>query len=319
MLNLLKTIFTFTSLNLLNSQYIGVPGSQRDDHECILDGGYQWCESTQMCQRQWETPCEDIIVTNTQCLDECPPPPPCPRPMIEFGCQYVPPLPDKCGCNISCGTIDCSTHPKVAEGGTCGGFIPYGMAGICDDGLECVYSMGSMIADAPGNCQPICETLRDNRGNCIKEECANWFDGCNTCMVDDGILTCTEKLCFQKNKEAYCLDEVTGEGGVQIPKNCVTWYDGCNTCSAHNGELQGCTLMMCFTTNEPYCQSFTTDKLNVGEICYRFCENNSQNPINRRNDCKKGTVCGGEESSTSIISFDNCGSRAQTCNIVAAH
>tara|TARA_A100001015_G_C14956218_1_gene698898 strand:+ start:813 stop:1199 length:387 start_codon:yes stop_codon:yes gene_type:complete len=32
-------------------------GSQRDDHGCVLDGGYQWCESTNSCERPWETPC----------------------------------------------------------------------------------------------------------------------------------------------------------------------------------------------------------------------------------------------------------------------
>ena len=167
MLTLIQTLTIFT---ILDAQYIGLPGSQKDGHGCVLDGGYQWCESTQNCQRQWESPCEDTI---TQCPDECPPPPPCPRPMVEMGCQYVPPLSDNCGCTNGCGTIDCSTHPKITEGGTCGGFMPYGMAGICDDGLECVYSMGPMIADAPGNCQQICETIRDNWGNCIEEGCNN--------------------------------------------------------------------------------------------------------------------------------------------------
>ena len=31
-----------------------VPGSQQDSHNCVSDGGYQWCESTQTCIRPWE-------------------------------------------------------------------------------------------------------------------------------------------------------------------------------------------------------------------------------------------------------------------------
>ncbi len=311
MSNLIKNITIislFNLFNLFNSQYIGVPGSQTDGHGCVLDGGYEWCESTQMCQRPWETNCE-----STQCPDECPPPTPCPRPMVQIGCQYIQPLPDNCGCSSGCGTIDCSTHPTVTEGGTCGGFTPYGMTGICDDGLECVYSMGPMIADAPGNCQKACETVRDSWGNCVEKGCNSWYDGCNTCIIENDILTCTEKVCFLKTEDGHCLDNSITE----IPKNCITWYDGCNTCSAHNGELQGCTLMMCFTTNEPYCQSFTSGELNVGEICYRFCEDGSQNTISREDDCMDGTKCGGRLTSTSMISFDSCGKNSHTCNIVS--
>ena len=38
---------------------------------------------------------------------------------------------------------------KVGVGGTCGGFMPYGMANTCEDGLECVNTMGPRIADLP--------------------------------------------------------------------------------------------------------------------------------------------------------------------------
>tara|TARA_B100001094_G_scaffold330744_1_gene396755 strand:+ start:1256 stop:2362 length:1107 start_codon:yes stop_codon:yes gene_type:complete len=364
--SILKFLTIFSAFDVTSSQ-LTLPGSQRDEHNCVLDGGYEWCESSQACQRPWEIHCEEVGAQEassttqthfcpssniqmcrmmcpeldcgdgecamrqgnccdytcenireeiTQCSDRCPPPAPCPMPMVEAGCRYVPPIPDNCGCNIGCGTIDCSTQPKIMEGGTCGGYMPYGLAGICDEGLECVYSMGPMIADAPGNCRQICPTVRDSWGNCVEEGCSNWSDGCNTCTVNDNMLACTEKACFQTNGEAHCLDSGNVDRSI-IPNNCVTWYDGCNTCSAYNGELQGCTLMMCFTNNEPYCQVFTSGKLNVGEICYRFCEDNSQNQINRRDDCPKGTECsGGTATSTSMISFDSCSSRAHTCNII---
>ena len=58
----------FTILTLLNSIYsqLTLPGSQKDDHDCVLDGGYEWCERTQTCQRSWESPCD---VSNTKCPD----------------------------------------------------------------------------------------------------------------------------------------------------------------------------------------------------------------------------------------------------------
>ena len=201
------------------------------------------------------------------------------------------------------------------------------MAGICEDGLECVYSMGPMIADAPGTCQTLCQTSRDQWGNCIEEGCSSWYDGCNTCSVnEDRVQICTEIACYdlRSKGEAECRDDTIGDGPPPrpiIPNNCVTWYDGCNTCSSLNGELRGCTMMACFTSNEPYCQSFTAGPLNVGEICYRFCEDGSQNQINRRGDCPKGTECSSiaERNQVSMIAYDSCGERANTCNQVSGH
>tara|TARA_Y100000817_G_C16860454_1_gene545554 strand:+ start:2896 stop:3969 length:1074 start_codon:yes stop_codon:yes gene_type:complete len=356
MLSILKILTIFTPLIPIKAQ-LTVPGSQTDEHNCVLDGGYQWCEKAQACQRIWETPCEETLtntidaefcetsnvqmcrmacktpqcpegqcamrqgiccdytcenISDNNCPKECPPPTPCPMPAVAPNCRYIPAIFDNCGCNSGCGTIDCSTHPKLPEGGICGGFMPYGMAGICEDNLECVYTMGPMVADAPGTCQQRCLTVRDNWGNCIDEGCNQWFDGCNTCSVEDDTLSCTEIMCYKENKkEGHCLDNDV----VTIPLNCASWYDGCNTCSVHEGELQACTLMMCFTQNEPHCQTFTTGELNIGEVCYRFCEDGSQNPINRQDDCPKGTICG--SASQSMISFDSCGSRAHTCNIVS--
>ena len=312
----MKAFTIFTLLNSIYSQ-LTLPGSQKDDHNCVLDGGYEWCESTQACHRSWESPCN----VDTTCPDVCPPPPPCPLPMITEGCRFTPPITDSCGCSSGCGTVDCSTIHTVSEGRSCGGFMPYGRVGICSTELECVYTRGPYVADAPGTCQPICQTSRDNWGNCVEEGCKTWFDSCNTCLVNkDNSLNCTEEICYRPTKEAVCLDGTdTIDILLDIPKNCVTWYDGCNTCSVDHGTIQGCTLMMCFTSNQPYCQAFTISDLNVGEICYRFCEDGSQNTIDRRDGCPAGTECGGTVPSTPMISFDSCSIRAHTCDIVSGH
>lgn len=32
-------------------------GGTLDAHGCVSDGGYQWCDSTQSCDRPWISPC----------------------------------------------------------------------------------------------------------------------------------------------------------------------------------------------------------------------------------------------------------------------
>ena len=41
-----------------------------------------------------------------------------------------------------------------------------------------------------------------------------------------------------------------------IPRGCKTWFDGCNTCMVNNGQIGGCTRMMCFREDNPYCTQF---------------------------------------------------------------
>ena len=194
----LFNIFFIISQVFTNGQML--VGSQRDDHGCVLDGGYQWCESTSSCERPWETPC----------------------PMIA-----IDPLP-----------ID----PIIEEPGP-----------VIDE----VYN-------------PCSENqVRADNGDCISN----------------------------------------------IPSNCATWFDGCNTCQVRDGRADMCTLMYCFTLNTPYCMHFTTEPLQVGDICYRFCEDGSQESINRRDDCPGGTECISvfNKNSLSMVSYDSCGDRAMTC------
>ena len=82
------------------------------------------------------------------------------------------------------------------EGEMCGGMIK-DLAHTCAKPLECVYTKGPLIADAPGSCKPKCPTKRDAWGNCVPKNCEIWSDGCNTCHFKDNKLTdCSEKKCF---------------------------------------------------------------------------------------------------------------------------
>jgi len=363
MMNLLKLLTIFSIFNQTESQDIIlgrpsiVPGSQQGSHNCVLDGGYEWCESTGSCVRPWETPCYKQVTnvdfcptSNVQicrmacpepqcpsgqcamrvrnCCDytcmvqdtteltcpPCPPPTPCPLPVVSPNCEVVNPVTDHCGCRSGCPTVDCSSSPLhnvVGEGGTCGGFMPYDMVGHCSDGLECVYNMGPMIADAPGTCMQMCPTFRDSWGNCVDEGCNSWNDGCNTCDVNDNILeNCSENVCYTKPSQAgNCMDDVQPE--IFIPEDCLTWYDGCNSCSVNDGLLEACTMMYCFTTNDPHCTQYVSSELTQGDICYRFCEDLSETYIDRTEDCPKGTEC--MPSNIDMISYDSCGERAHRC------
>lgn len=315
-----KIIKFISSLILVDSQFT-LPGSQTDNHHCVLDGGYTWCESLNKCHRSWIEDCPETVDMIDECIGVvCSSEIPCPYMPPGPGCSYIPPPPTNCGCEFSgCGTIDCSSNQRVATlGETCGGYMmPEEAIGVCGENLECVNNNGPYVVDAPGTCLAICNNIRDQWGNCVEQGCSNWYDGCNTCNIDEGIITCSERLCYTVTPgSSECRDfehpQISEPGtSNSIPKNCVTWYDGCNTCSILNGEIAGCTMMMCFTNNIPYCQAFSRGNLEVGEICYRFCEDNSQTYIDRQSDCPDGSICSSNQ--LDMVVSDSCGSRAHTC------
>ena len=97
-------------------------------------------------------------------------------------------------------------HADISkEGGICGGMMPQGKSNQCTPGLECVYTKGPMIADAPGSCHPKCLTVRDAWGHCLPENCLIWSDGCNTCHVESNkLVRCSEEKCFDLKRSAKC-------------------------------------------------------------------------------------------------------------------
>ena len=266
---MLRTLIVslFTLFQITNSQLVG---NQHDDHECVLDGGYQWCATLNQCVRPWTTPC-----------------PPNRRHPVD-------PLP----------------YPiRRMEGESCGGFTA--QMNRCAANLECVSTMGPYIADAPGKCLPKCPTLRDDWGNCIPKDCLTWFDGCNECQIKGNQKSCTETQCLQPMK-TVCKQKET----LTIPKDCVSWFDGCNRCMVSDGRVGGCTRMYCFNNQDtPHCMSYTKGKhpLKVGEVCSRFCEDNSELSVTKAHLCPKGTLC--QSTTQSMVSFDTCGSRAYRCVI----
>ena len=105
----------------------------------------------------------------------------------------------------------------------------------------------------------------------------------------------------------------------KMPDNCATWFDGCNTCQVEDGKSKICTLMYCHTKNEPYCMNFNKkNNLKIGDICYRFCEDNSKESINKKYLCPDNTKCisSFNKNSASMVVYDSCDDRAWTCQAI---
>lgn len=100
------------------------------------------------------------------------------------------------------------------------------------------------------------------RNPMIPKDCVSWYDGCNTCTVENQqIGACTKKACT--NKEApRCLERDTSTPAVvdNIPANCISWFDGCNTCTVENGQLGACTEMYCERKRSPMCAEYDLER-----------------------------------------------------------
>ena len=70
----------------------------------------------------------------------------------------------------------------------------------CGGGSACGYVL------VEGKCVHASSCLRDAYGRCVPDDCASYFDGCNTCSVGAEGLGCTLMYC-ETPSEARCLDE----------------------------------------------------------------------------------------------------------------
>lgn len=98
------------------------------------------------------------------------------------------------------------------------------------------------------------------------ENCDTWYDGCNTCSVEDGHITvCTMAMCFTQG-DAYCMKYTESEDS-EVPEDCKSWFDGCNKCFVQDGEVQGCTRMFCTEYSDAYCMEYEKQKDSKAGCC----------------------------------------------------
>jgi hypothetical protein len=202
-------------------------GATNDEHGCVTDGGYQWCESLNECVRPWMTPCP----TNLPIVDP------------GFGVPVNPPI------AIDPLPSSCLSNP-CQNGGVCQS-QQSGYTCLCNSGFTGVNCDTIVSPPAPVVSPP-----------------------------------------------------------ATIPYGCATWFDGCNHCMVSNGQLAACTRMMCFTQRPAECLSY--NRLNVGDVCYRFCEDGSEQTVNARDKCPSGSQCV-QQNSQNTLGFDSCGSSAWVC------
>ena len=154
---LLSAIYAFPVI--VTGQFVG---SQNDEHNCVTDGGYHWCQATESCIRPWITPCHNIAV------DPMPP-----RPVPSHVPSHVPSKTEFCKqsqlqlCRMRCSLPNCP-------------------------GGQCAMRSGSC-------CDYVCHSaVQHRRTQGVPHNCASWYDGCNTCSVDTSgkVGTCTMMMCF---------------------------------------------------------------------------------------------------------------------------
>ncbi len=124
-MNFIQTcaLFALGSLSLdLGDAQMTMIGGNHDDHGCLLDGGYNWCEDTNSCVRLWDTPCPSLI--------NAPLPGPLPDPLPD---PSPDPLPNNCcGGGAACGHVYCPALSFSSDGCMAVWDIP-GMGMTMDD------------------------------------------------------------------------------------------------------------------------------------------------------------------------------------------
>lgn len=164
MFKTLATLFFFLSKQTTHAPDPKLPsramGSQVDLHGCVADGGYEWCESRQQCQRLWKTPCPTISTPMCRgsgvqlCRMMCPPPPHC--------------KPDQCLNRIGvCCDFECVDTKPLRLGDICYQF--------CEDNS---YPSVELKHKCPQNC------------DCLPPHQTVGFDNCG----GDRAYRCVEKL-----------------------------------------------------------------------------------------------------------------------------
>ena len=255
--------------DIMPGRPVELPGGDRDNNNCLISAGYSWCDSSQDCVRQWETPCSDNYVDCLDCLNRqkngeniaCPTY--CDATTLNcnddgdcLGSQFCRPT-----------TVD-SNGPKqcisfAMEGGSCGGYTLPSNQMRCPPSLECVNRLGPMIADSPGNCMRPCKSngVRDSYGNCIQNEYPIPLDPLDPL---DPLEPCPDVMCMM-----YCENEF-------------------------QKDVNGCDMCLCNDIHNPECP-----------IPYETCNNKVCPKVIEITHCSEGGVASFTTYQLSLVINDN--------------
>lgn len=246
-------------------------GGNQDDNGCILDAGYEWCESKGYCLRSWE---EDCPNGNGEDVQACP-----------EGCTTWFDGCNTCTCNGvgqvgGCTRMFCS-EPETPQ---CYGFDEEAMyennpstSDTSDTEVTEENKPTSSLEGSNACCKAMtvdCMACANDMSN--EEYCGQYPDtvGCDayTPPAWETQLQQQAQLAEQQAQQQGGLNGQPGTGsqggfsdGVQpqqqaCPPGCTSWFDGCNTCTCDGeGQVGGCTMMMCFQSETPQCYAYGED------------------------------------------------------------
>jgi len=276
----IQSMFFITGFSQKSNGDIMPPmvGGLRDPNNCLIGAGYSWCESSQSCIRQWETPCNDNFVDCSDCLKRQ-------RNGENIACPIDCDITTRSDCLLD---SDCdNTHfcrpytmnvdgPKECvlfsnEGESCGGYTLPSHQSRCFPSLECANVMGPMIADAPGQCMRSCETntIRDSYGNC------NQIRGG---VMEPGLMVHSPSVPVLTHCEP-----------CQPPTPCPMPAPGCNYTPEvpdDCGCITGCGRIDCYAIDPMVDPSAGIPVAAGGRCSSGFCENPSDCP-----QCVTGSTC----------------------------
>ena len=195
MLKLLCGWLSFVTVNAIPIRSLQMVGMIPDSHGCVTDGGYQWCELTQSCERPWETPCVDPCST---------------QPCVNGGSCHSQSSGYTCLCPSGYTGPTCSTSMFGTDTSMGSSLGERCAPGFCENQNDCPQCQAGLTCHVPqdllcagtcyGTCRsqepiPVVDPLPVTTQ--IPETCLVWYDGCNTCQVLQGQLVgCTQRMCF---------------------------------------------------------------------------------------------------------------------------
>jgi hypothetical protein len=197
MLKLLCGWLSFVTVNAIPIRSLQMVGMIQDSHGCVTDGGYQWCETTQSCERPWLTPCVD------PCLSQ---------PCLNGGSCRTQSSGYTCVCPSGYKGTTCSTSMLGTDTTMDSSLGERCAIGFCENPKDCPQCQAGLTCHVPldllcagtcyGTCMshgpiPVVDPLPVTTQ--IPATCLVWYDGCNTCQVLNGqSVGCTRRMCFTK-------------------------------------------------------------------------------------------------------------------------